>query len=242
MTILILTAVLLTSVLSGILGMGGGMILMGVLTLILPVSSAMILHGFVQLSSNGSRAYIHRSSIQWSILPYYILGSLIAFLVINSVTLIPSKSLILIILGLFPFLSFLLQKKVRLNILKPRTSALCGLLVTSTQMLAGASGPVLDTFYLQTPLNRHQVIATKALTQSLGHILKTLFYLRIASGSEVTLEWTWIVLCMFIANAGTQLGKSILNRISETQFQTASSLVVPLIGLIYLIRGVLDSV
>ena len=42
-------ASLVTSFLSGILGMAGGMILMGVLIAVLPVPAAMMMHGITQL-------------------------------------------------------------------------------------------------------------------------------------------------------------------------------------------------
>ena len=47
-----------TSVLSGIVGMAGGMMLMFVLISVFPVSSAMILHAATQLTANGSRAWM----------------------------------------------------------------------------------------------------------------------------------------------------------------------------------------
>ena len=49
-----------TSVLSGIVGMAGGMVLMFVLITLLPVSSAMVLHAATQLTANGSRAWMLR--------------------------------------------------------------------------------------------------------------------------------------------------------------------------------------
>ena len=46
-------AMLVTSILSGIFGMAGGMILMGLLLWLLPVADAMALHGVTQIASNG---------------------------------------------------------------------------------------------------------------------------------------------------------------------------------------------
>jgi uncharacterized membrane protein YfcA len=54
---LILVSVFVTAVLSGVLGMAGGMILMAILVSTLSVSAAMMLHGAVQAASNGSRYY-----------------------------------------------------------------------------------------------------------------------------------------------------------------------------------------
>ena len=47
-----------TSLLSGIFGMAGGMILIGVLLVLLPVPEAMMLHGVTQLASNGWRGLL----------------------------------------------------------------------------------------------------------------------------------------------------------------------------------------
>ena len=52
----IAVASLVTSFISGILGMAGGMILMGVLLALLPLPAAMLLHGISQLTANGWRA------------------------------------------------------------------------------------------------------------------------------------------------------------------------------------------
>ena len=70
-------AVLATSTLSGILGMGGGMILMGIFLLLLPLEWAMVLHGCTQLASNGSRAWLHRTEVEWRFLPRYFAGAVV---------------------------------------------------------------------------------------------------------------------------------------------------------------------
>ena len=49
---------LVTSFISGILGMAGGMILMGILLAVVPLPQAMMLHGITQLASNGWRAVL----------------------------------------------------------------------------------------------------------------------------------------------------------------------------------------
>ncbi|MGZ5081409.1 MAG: hypothetical protein ACXWHZ_18785, partial [Usitatibacter sp.] len=51
---------LVTSFISGILGMAGGMILMGILLAMMPVPAAMMLHGITQLASNAWRAVLWR--------------------------------------------------------------------------------------------------------------------------------------------------------------------------------------
>lgn len=53
-----------TSLLSGIFGMAGGLILVGVLLALLPVQDAMLLHGVTQAASNGWRALLWRRHIR----------------------------------------------------------------------------------------------------------------------------------------------------------------------------------
>ena len=58
LTILLVTATLVTSLISGVLSMAGGMILMGVFGFFLSVPAAMVLHGVAQTVSNGSRIFL----------------------------------------------------------------------------------------------------------------------------------------------------------------------------------------
>ena len=76
-------ATFVTSFISGILGMAGGMILMGVLITALPVATAMLLHGITQLAANGWRAWMLRGSIDWRVFRGYAIGSVAAFWVVQ---------------------------------------------------------------------------------------------------------------------------------------------------------------
>ena len=60
----ILAMALVTSLVSGVFGMAGGLMLMGALTLAMPVSAAMVSHGAVQFVSNGWRAILHRKAMR----------------------------------------------------------------------------------------------------------------------------------------------------------------------------------
>lgn len=56
--LLLAFAAFATSVLSGVFGMAGGLILMGVYATVLPVATAMVLHGTTQIAANGMRAVL----------------------------------------------------------------------------------------------------------------------------------------------------------------------------------------
>ena len=69
-------AALVTSVISAVFGMAGGMILMGFYAAQLPVQVAMVLHGVTQLFANGFRAFLLRDRIFGPGLVWYGVGSL----------------------------------------------------------------------------------------------------------------------------------------------------------------------
>ncbi|MEM8768516.1 MAG: sulfite exporter TauE/SafE family protein, partial [Pseudomonadota bacterium] len=155
---LILSTVFLTSILSGILGMAGGMILMAVLVSTLSVGAAMMLHGAVQAMANGSRAWFLRQHIQWRIIPAYGIGAALTLAAFTALALVPDADLILMIVGLLPFLARLVPYLRGLDVTQLPTAVACGIVVTAAQLFAGASGPLLDVFYLNSKLDRFQII------------------------------------------------------------------------------------
>jgi uncharacterized membrane protein YfcA len=239
---IVLGAILITSFISGILGMAGGMILIGVLSILLPVASAMILHGVTQMGSNGFRAYLLREHIKLSVLPTYILGALVGFGIFSALSFVPSKGLVLIAVGIFPFIAILAPQSIPIDIMKGKNSFACGVVVTSAQILAGASGPILDVFFIKSSLTRHEIIATKAITQTIGHLIKLVYYGQILYSTSEQLEVPYLlfpaaVICAFL---GTQGGKSVLDRLSELQFQKYSRLVIALICGFYILKGLVS--
>ena len=248
----ILLSVLITSVVSGVIGMAGGMILMAVLVSALSVSGAMMLHGAIQATANGSRAIFLRAHIQWRVLPPYVAGAAVALAFFLVLALVPAPGLVLLLLGALPWLGRAVpplravrrarrrnQPHLRgLNICQPATAFGCGVVITGAQLMAGASGPLLDLFYLNAPLNRHQVVASKALTQTLGHVIKLGYYATVA----LTLTPEGVPLWLYaaaIATAviGTRVGTRLLDRLAEATFRRASQWIILAIATVCLITG-----
>jgi uncharacterized membrane protein YfcA len=243
---LILVVVVATSILSGIVGMAGGMILMALLTLLLSVPVAMLLHGVTQAGANGARAWFLRDHVRWSVLPPYLLGAGACVGVFGVLALVPDRGLVLILVGLFPWAGLLLRGRMRLDIERPLTAFVCGALVTSAQLLAGAAGPLLDVFFLHGRLNRHQIVATKAFTQTLGHLTKLGYYGTLLFVLGDGLEFDdrappWLFLAVIpMALIGTRIGTRILDRLDERQFRRASEQVILAIGTACVIAGAFE--
>jgi uncharacterized membrane protein YfcA len=227
--ILIVLCIFGTSVLSGILGMAGGMILMAILASTLSVAAAMLLHGAVQLTANGSRAWFLREHIQWHVLPWYALGAGVVLGVFSLFLLVPDAGVILLLIGLFSLGARFSGRFATLDITRPLTAASCGVVVTSAQLLAGASGPLLDVFYLNSPLSRHAVVANKALTQAFGHSLKIGYY-GLVIGLTEALPLTFVLLSLAAALIGTRVGTRLLDRLNDDSFRRYSGFAISAIA------------
>ena len=235
---LIAFSTLVTSFISGILGMAGGMILMGVLIAVMPLPSAMMLHGITQLASNFWRAAMLREAIDWRVFRGYAIGVVIALAAFTIVQLVASKPVALLMLGLMPFIGFALPEKLHLNVERKYHSTLCGAICTGLSLVAGVSGPVLDVFFIRSKMGRHAVVATKALTQSLTHLAKIIYFggVVVATGGEVAPLVA--ALMVVLAFAGTSLSRQVLERIDDTDFRLWTKWTVIAIGVVYLVSGV----
>lgn len=76
--LLIVAAAFLTSILSGVFGMAGGLVFMGALAWILPVTTALALHGVIQFASNAWRVLLHRKHVAWPVLLWFAIGAVTA--------------------------------------------------------------------------------------------------------------------------------------------------------------------
>ena len=206
---------LITSFISGIFGMAGGMILMGVLLALLPVPAAMLLHGIVQLAANGWRALMLRSEIDWRVFIGYSAGAFVALALFAMARLVVGKPAALIVMGLTPFIALALPQRLHLNVERPWHPFACGTVCMALSLTAGISGPLLDVFFVRSAMNRHVVVATKAITQSLSHCLKIIYFGGVLAFEGETVS-PWIAAMMvLLAFAGSSLSRPVLKRISD---------------------------
>ena len=75
-SVILIVAAFITSSISAVLGMGGGIILLGIMALLIPDGYVVIaLHGIIQLVSNITRSYVFREHIKGEIIRQYLPGA-----------------------------------------------------------------------------------------------------------------------------------------------------------------------
>ncbi len=209
---------------------------MGVLATLLPVPLAMAAHGFAQLIANGTRLLSLFKHVDWKSSGFYAIGTAVAASGLWFVSYSPSRALLFIVLGAIPLLS-LLPWAPKFDFQKPWHAVFCGIINTAAHLTAGVSGPVLDLFFVNSKMNRFEIIATKACTQTLGHALKIGYFASLATSlMELPL---WLPAGVTAAAiVGTYLGGWVLRRMSEVDFRKHLRRLFIVIGCVYLLRGV----
>ncbi|MGE5097250.1 MAG: TSUP family transporter [Betaproteobacteria bacterium] len=226
-----------TSFISGILGMAGGMILMGILLALMPLPSAMLLHGVTQLASNGWRALLWRREVAWRVFRGYALGAVAALAAFAALQVVVSKPVSLVAMGATPFLALALPERLHLNVERRGHPLACGAICSALSLMAGVSGPILDVFFVRSQMTRHRVVATKAMTQSFTHLLKIAYFGGLVATSRGNVD-PWLAGTMIaLAFAGTSASRGVLERMNDRVFRAATRWTVMAVGLFYLGNG-----
>ena len=230
-----LTALMLvTSFLSGIFGMAGGMILMGALLPLLPLPAAMVLHAISQMTSNGWRAALWVRYVEWRIFARYVAGPRSGRSGCDRA-------------GSGGRADRAGHHAVHRRIpdwLAPRAdrpagAEIAGFVSTALQLISGVSGPVLDVFFVRTLMDRRSVVATKASCQVVTHLTKLFYFGSLLGDGGDTLSWPIIVIAIVTAIIGTSASRVVLERMTDVQFRKWTKLLVMGVGTVYIVQGLL---
>jgi uncharacterized membrane protein YfcA len=237
MLFILLPSVLVTSFLSGVFGMAGGMVLMGILLVLFSVEKAMFIHGVAQFTSNGWRALLWCPFISWRVFRGYAMGAALVMAMATSLQLTLSGPVAMLMLGATPFVTLLLPSRLQLNVERKGHPFTCGCVCMAMQMLSGVSGPLLDNFFVRSAMDRRQVVSTKAAVQTLSHALRIAFFGSMIAAAEQPISQSHAVLIMACAIFGTSASKLILDRITDVNFRLVTQRLVLVIGACYCAAG-----
>ncbi|MDP6945148.1 MAG: sulfite exporter TauE/SafE family protein [Myxococcota bacterium] len=210
-------AAYLTSTLSGIIGMGGGMTLLGVMTLLIPAPLVVPLHGIVQLGSNTTRTLIFLRHVRWSVFATYVPFLLIGVAASAAVYTGTKLTWFRPVIGLF-LLSFIAWRRWKPRLERPPlwSYAPLGLFTGFLTLFVGATGPFLAPFFLRDDFTKEEIIATKAVCQTVAHIAKIPAFVALGFAYGDHAVELGVLLVMVIA--GTMTGKRLLGRLPREAF------------------------
>ncbi|MCO4795300.1 MAG: sulfite exporter TauE/SafE family protein [Bacteriovoracaceae bacterium] len=208
----------LTSIISAVVGMGGGIVFLSLMTFFLPLQVIVPVHGIVQLISNSTRTWFLRSHVIKPIFWWFLLGLPLG--AIGSTYIIkkindPTMGYLLIAL-IIMYTLFKPKKMPHLTIPYPGF-VLIGAMVGFLGPLIGATGPFMAPFFLRDDFSKENIIATKSSVQTMGHLIKIPVFLSV--GFPYMEHSVMIGLLTLAAVIGTKAGVLLLGEINEKIFR-----------------------
>ena len=192
----------LTSIITAITGIGGGLMLIAILPSFLPVNAMIPVHGFTQIASNVSRAYFGYRDIQWSVVPKFLMGSLIGVGAFALILHLLTLKWIPLFIGVYILLS-LWSQSFNEKIKKYENYYVIGFFQSGLSVIVGSTGPLALTKLLKDFEDRDKVVVTSAVLMSITHALKALVFLYFGF---VFSEYLVLILSMI---AGSILGSYV---------------------------------
>lgn len=223
-----------TSLVAGIFGFGGGLLLIAVLPAFMPASAVIPAHGVTQLSSNFSRMLFSVKHVQWRFFPKFVVGSILgAWLVVHILSYIPIHYLPLAI-GIYMLLN-LWSKPFANAITRFESFYIIGFLQTGLGLVVGATGPLVLTVLTKHLKSREQIIATSALCMCVSHLAKIPVYLAV---TEDLFQHIWVMIAMIV---GAILGSFVSTKVKFSAGNDRSITVIKWLVSLLALRMIVDT-
>lgn len=226
-----------TSAFTAALGLGGGLMMLAAMASLLPPLAVIPVHALVQLGSNSGRAVVMRKDIDWKLLGFFAIGSVVGIgLAMQVVVALPTEALRIVLAAFIIWAVW--GPKPKKMLIKDAAFIIVGAFGSFVTMFVGATGPLVAAFLSPDRLGRHGMVANQGSCMTVQHGLKIVAF-GILGFAFV--EWIPLVLAMVATGfVGTLTGKAILDRMPEKAFRIGFKALLTLLSLRLAYLGVMD--
>jgi uncharacterized membrane protein YfcA len=113
---------------------------------------------------------------------------------------------------------------------------LYGVICMSLMLLTGATGPLLDTFFLGGKLDRRAIVASKATCMVFSHSVKLVYFGGLIDQTG-SVDPVMAVLAIAASMAGTSLAARVLDALTDLQFRVWANRIITAICSYYVMYG-----
>jgi uncharacterized membrane protein YfcA len=233
-SLLLISAAFLSSSLTAVLGLGGGMLLISVMSVFLPPVAVVPVHGVVQFASNASRGAFSPREIRRDILWPFLIGCLIGALVGSRLVLRVPSEYLPIPLGVFILLMTWLPQ-IKKKLWFPGKFLSLGIVQAFLTLFVGATGPLNMPFLIRAGLTRDQIVVTAAAFMTIVHLVKIITFGLL--GFTFVPYLGLMALMVIAVISGSFFGTKLRHRIPEQLFLKAFKLLISLLAVRMIIKS-----
>lgn len=234
--IILAVAAFLTSIVSAILGMGGGVLLLALMLCFLTHGESIPTHATVQIASNGTRVLAFIRNVDTRAFLRFCTG------------VIPGGAIGIGLLWALgapersePYLKMLIGAYILAATFLPKPKGdghrvkwwdfpLMGLAAGAAALTVGAVGPLIAPLFARRDFVKERLIATKATCQLATHVIKIPAFLLMRDLDVARLGGLAMIMVIVVI-PGTLIGKRILTGVPERWFVIAYRVALTVAGL-----------
>lgn len=238
-TIIIPIVTFFTALLTGVVGMGGGLILLLIMAEFLPFAVLIPVHGINQLVQHFTRAAVSIPNIDRKIALQFGMGAIVGAAIGSQFVMSVTEEIFKILLGCF-VLSCLIVPKLNIKFPKlPGEWPIIGAFTSCVGLFIGNTGVFMSPFYLNRGLKKEQLVATKSACQVAVHSTKILTF--VVLGFTIGPYLLLVTLMAVASFAGSYMSKKVLGKISEELFLKMFQITIVLLALRLIAGGLNDT-
>jgi uncharacterized membrane protein YfcA len=215
----------LTSLLTAVAGLGGGMLLLALMAQLLAPAILIPLHGIAQFFSNVNRGFIHRSKLEWVYLKPFVFGSVIGAFAFVPLVVFVNPTMGAIAVGVFILIVTWFPKWLNASRLHP---ILSGGLTSGLGVLFGATGPLAMSAHPKEHWSKEQIVGNHGAAMAFQHGVKVIAYL--VAGVQLYAYLPHVVVLFVGAWFGTFIGNHLLKKFTDARFKTMLKWVLTLLA------------
>jgi uncharacterized membrane protein YfcA len=229
--IVALTAVaFVAATLSGIAGIGGGTLLIAAMyaaglapTVVVPV------HAAVQMFSNGSRTIAYLKHVHWPALRDFLIGAVPAPFLVAPLIARADADWIRLVMAAFILMTLWPAWLKRLRLEGRAGMIVAGVISGGAGSIIGAVGTLIGPLFVRPGWSRETLIATLAVCQAAGHLLKIIAFGTYGFG--IVEHWQLAVPMCLAVIAGSFAGRHAGGKVSDRAWDNAFKVILGVLAL-----------
>ena len=218
----------LTSLLTSIFSVGGGLIMLVALAQSFSPATLIPLHGSIQLANNFSRTLVYREFFQWNLIRNIVISTMFGAVIgIYLFGTLPENLLVMVIAATILFLTWAPIDSLILSVMK--NDWFCGFISGFAGIFVGANGPLVTAYLRTKNLSPEVLVANHGAIMIFQHGIKIVLFASFFN--FIILDYFIFILILALTGyAGANLGRRLISKVPFKSFNIILKVLLTLLA------------
>ena len=218
----------LTSLLTSIFSLGGGLIMLVALAQSFSPATLIPLHGSIQLANNFSRTLVYREFFQWKLIKHIVISTMFGAVIgIYLFGTLPENLLVMVIAATILFLTWAPLDSLILSVMK--NDWFCGFISGFAGIFVGANGPLVTAYLRTKNLSPEVLVANHGAIMIFQHGIKIILFASFFN--FIILDYFIFILILALTGyAGAILGRRLISKVPFKSFNIILKVLLTLLA------------